>query len=57
MLIPLAFMELGAMLGVFTVDHVETSYVMSSVSLAGMVLLVYPNVERYCRALDEQGTK
>jgi hypothetical protein len=57
LLIPLAFMELGAMLGVFAVGHQATSYVMSGVAVLGMLVLVYPHVERYCRAAAEQGTK
>lgn len=57
MLIAMAFMELGALLSVFAVGHQPTGYAMSGLAVAGILIGVYPNVERYCRAMDEQGTK
>lgn len=56
MLIAMAFMELGALLSVFVVGHQPTGYAMSGLAVAGILIGVYPNVERYCRAAD-QGTK
>lgn len=56
MLIAMAFMELGALLSVFAVAHQPTGYAMSGLAVAGILIGVYPNVDRYCRAMD-QGTK
>jgi hypothetical protein len=57
MLIAMAFMELGALLSVFAVAHQPTGYAMSGLALAGILIGVYPNVDRYCKAATEQGTK
>jgi hypothetical protein len=53
MVLCLAFMELGALLGVFVVDHLVTGYAMSGLAVAGILIGVYPNVERHCRSLTD----